>query len=92
VLAEVKQGMPRGRVAEVFGIYRAQHQGLAKTPEGDGWRRVHIPSPVPGRVRPKRPGTGDAALPAQARLNPDLTLKEHHDLYEEPHCGFPPSP
>ena len=44
------------------------------------------PEPIPGPPAPKREALL-AALPAQAKANPDLTLAEHRELFEEEH-GF----
>src|SRR5829696_7985245 len=42
------------------------------------------PRPIPGPPARKREAL-EAALPEQVRLNPDLTLEEHCELFEEVH-------
>ena len=42
------------------------------------------PKPIPGPPAHKR-GALEERLPAQVRLNPDLTLAEHCELFEEEH-------
>ncbi len=40
------------------------------------------PEPIPGPPAPKREAL-EERLPTQARANPDLTLEEHCELFEE---------
>jgi transposase len=81
VLAAVDRGMPKKEVARVFGV---------SEPTIRRYLRLHRetgdvePKPVPGP--PARKGAAlEAALPAQARANPDLTLAEHCELFEDVH-------
>ncbi len=79
VLAAVDRGMPRKEVAQVFGV---------SEPTIRRYLRLRRET---GDVEPKPP-TGPPArkwealeewLPTQVRLNPDLTLAEHRELFEE---------
>jgi len=79
VLAAVDRGMPRAAVVEAFSVSTATvKRWLRKRREtGDV-----DPEPVPGPSPRKREALL-AALPAQAKSNPDLTLQEHRELFEE---------
>ena len=81
VLSAVDRGMPRGRVAKVFGVSVPTIKRWLKRRRETGDVE---PKPVPG-PRAHKAQALDAALPAQARLNPDLTLEEHCELFEETH-------
>jgi transposase len=81
VLAAVDRGMPRGRVAEVFGVSVPTIKRWLKRRRETGGVE---PKPVPG-PRAHKAQALDASLPDQARLNPDLTLEEHCELFEETH-------
>ena len=76
-----RRGMPRQDVAEVFGV---------SIPSIKRWlnRRRETgdvqPRPIPGPPARKREAL-EAALPEQVRLNPDLTLEERCELFEEVH-------
>ena len=80
VLAAVDRGMPREEIARVFGVSAPtirRYLSLRRE-TGDDVE----PKPVPGP--PARKGAAlEAALPAQAKANPDLTLEEHCELFEE---------
>ena len=81
VLAAVDRGMPRREVAEVFGVSEPTIRRYLRLRRRTGGVE---PRPVPGP--PARKGAAlEAALPAQARANPDLTLAEHCELFEEEH-------
>jgi transposase len=79
VLDAVDRGMPREKVAEVFGV---------SVPSIKRWikRRGETgdvePKPIPGPPARKRAAL-EVALPDQVKLNPDFTLDEHCDLFEE---------
>jgi transposase len=80
VLAAVDRGMPRKEVARVFGVSAPTiRRYLLRLRRETG--RVDA-KPVPGPPARKGAALG-AALPAQARANPDLTLEEHCELFEE---------
>ncbi len=81
VLAAVDRGMPRKEVAQVFGVSEPTIRRYLKVRRETGDVE---PKPVPGP--PARKGAAlEAALPAQARANPDLTLAEHCELFEDVH-------
>jgi transposase len=79
VLAAVDRGMPREEIALVFGVSAPTVRRYLKLRRETGDVE---PKPVPGP--PARKGAAlEAALPAQAKANPDLTLEEHRELFEE---------
>jgi transposase len=81
VLAAVDRGMPRKEVARVFGVSEPTIRRYLRLRRETGDIE---PKPVPGP--PARKGAAlEAALPAQARANPDLTLAEHCELFEDVH-------
>ena len=81
VLAAVDRGMPRKEVARVFGVSEPTIRRYLRLRRETGDVE---PKPVPGP--PARKGAAlEAALPAQARANPDLTLAEHCELFEDVH-------
>jgi transposase len=81
VLSAVDRGMPRKDVARVFGVSEPTIRRYLKLRRETGDVK---PKPVPGP--PARKGAAlEAALPAQARTNPDLTLAEHCELFEDVH-------
>ena len=79
VLAAVDGGMPRGEVTGTFGVSPATvKRWLEKRREtGDV-----DPEPIPGPPARKREAL-EERLPAQTESNPDLTLAEHCELFEE---------
>lgn len=81
VLAAVDRGMPREEVAEIFGVSMPSIKRWLKRRRETGDVQ---PTPIPGPPAHKREAL-DAALPEQVRLNPDLTLDEHCELFEEVH-------
>ncbi len=81
VLAAVDRGMPRADVVEAFSVSPATVKRWLKKRRETG--RVD-PEPIPGPPAPKREAL-EERLPAQARVNPDLTLAEHCELFEEAH-------
>jgi transposase len=81
VLAAVERSMPRRRVAEVFGVSVPTIKRWLKRRRETGGVE---PKPVPG-PRAHKAEALDTVIPAQARLNPDLTLEEHCELFEETH-------
>jgi transposase len=81
VLAAVDGGMPRKEVARVFGVSEPTIRRYLRLRRETGDVEA---KPVPGP--PARKGAAlEAALPAQARANPDLTLEEHCELFEDVH-------
>src|SRR5215208_5851782 len=81
VLAAIDRGMLRKEVAEVFGV---------SAPTSKRWLRRRRqtgdvePKPIPGPPTKKGAALEDH-LPVQLRANPDLTLEEHRELFEEAH-------
>ncbi len=84
VLAAVDRGMPRAEAAEVFGV---------SLPSIKRWLRLRSqtgnvePKPVPGPQARKGEAL-EAVLPGQVRADPDLTLEEHRELFEEAQQGM----
>jgi transposase len=79
VLAAVDRGMPKKEVARVFGVSEPTiRRYLRLRRETDNVE----PKPVPGPLARKWEAL-EERLPAQVRLNPDLTLAEHCELFEE---------
>ena len=79
VLAAVDRRMPKAEVARVFGVSAPTVRRYLRLRRETGGVES---KPVPGP--PARKGAAlDVALPAQARANPDLTLAEHCELFEE---------
>jgi transposase len=79
VLAAVDREMPREEVAEVFGVSVPSIKRWLKRRRETG--EVE-PKPIPGP--PAKKGSAlEQALPSQLRTNPDFTLEEHRELFEE---------
>lgn len=82
VLEAVDRGMPRtevAEVAEVFGVSLPTIKRWLKRRSETG-EVVAKPNPGP----PARKGAAlEQALPTQLRANPDFTLEEHQQLFEE---------
>ena len=74
VLAAVDRGMAREEVAKTFGV---------SVPTIKRYLKVE-PKPIPGPRARKRAAL-EERLPTQLRLNPELTLAEHCELFEEEH-------
>ncbi len=79
VLAAVDRGMGRKEVARTFSVSEPtvrRYLGLR--------RQTGSVDPRPAAGPPARKGRAlDDALPAQVSLNPDLTLEEHRELFED---------
>ncbi len=79
VLAACDRGMSREEVVRVFGVSAPTIRRYLRLRRETGGVEA---KPVSGP--PARKGAAlEAALPAQARANPDLTLAEHCELFEE---------
>jgi len=79
VLEAVDRGMPRREVAEVFGVSMPTIKRWLKRRRETGEVQAK-PNPGP----PARKGVAlEQALPSQLRSNPDFTLEEHRELFEE---------
>jgi transposase len=81
VLEALDRGMPRREVAQIFGISMPTIKRWLKRRRETG---ELAPKPSPGP--PARKGMAlEEALPAQLQSNPDFTLEEHRELFEETH-------
>lgn len=79
VLDAVDRAMPRKEVARIFGISMPSiKRWLRRRRESGGVD----PSPIPGPPATKGAMLG-TWLPGQLEDNPDLTLKEHCEAFEE---------
>ncbi len=83
VLAAVDRGMPRAEVAKTFGVSMPTIKRYLKLRRETGGVE---PKPILGPPARKWEALR-GALPSQLRLNPDLTLEEHRELFEETY-GF----
>src|SRR3954452_8470856 len=78
-LAALDRGIPRKEVQQLFGISRSTIKRWLKRRRLTGDVAIHK---IPGRPSVK----GEALrewLPAQLKSNPDLTLKEHCEAFED---------
>jgi transposase len=73
--------MPRAQVAKTFGVSTSTIKRYLRLRQQTGDVE---PKPIPGPSARKR-ALLEAVLPAQVRLNPDLTLEEHCELFEDEH-------
>jgi transposase len=79
VLAAVDRGMPRQEIAETFGVSVSTIKRYLRLRRETGGVE---PKPIPGPRARKRAAL-EEGLPDQVGLNPDLTLAEHCELFEE---------
>ena len=79
VLAAVDRGMPREEIARDFGVSEPTVRRYLRLRRETGGVE---PRPVPGPYARKGRAL-EARMPVQARANPDLTLREHCELFEE---------
>jgi transposase len=78
-LGALDRGIPRREVQELFGISRSTIKRWLKRRRQTGDVDIHE---IPGRPSVK----GEALrewLPAHLKSNPDLTLKEHCEAFED---------
>ena len=78
-LAAIDRGIPRKEVQELFGISRSTIKRWLKRRRLTGGVAIHD---IPGRPSVK----GEALrewLPDHLQSNPDLTLREHCEAFEE---------
>jgi transposase len=79
VLDAVDRGMPREEVAHIFGVSLPSIKRWLKRRRESGYVE---PEPIPGP--PARKGALlEEWLPNQLENNPDLTLAEHCEAFEE---------
>jgi transposase len=79
ILAACDRGMPRKEVSRIFGVSEPTIRRYLRLRRETGGVQ---PKPVPGP--PARKGRAlEAALPGQVERNPDLTLEEHRELFED---------
>ena|SRR5215210_1336065 len=80
VLEAIDRGMPRTEVAQIFGVSMPTIKRWLKRRRETGEEVDPKPNPGP----PARKGVAlEEALPSQVRANPDFTLQEHRQLFEE---------
>jgi transposase len=79
VLAAVDRGMPRKEVAETFGVSEPTVRRWLRLRRETGSVDARPPSGPPAR----KGAALESALPAQVSRNPDLTLEEHRELFED---------
>ena len=79
VLAAVDRGMPRKGAAETFGVSASTVKRYLKLRRETGGVQARA---IPGPTARKRAAL-EEGLPAQVGRNPDLTLAEHCELFEE---------
>jgi transposase len=79
VLFAIDRGIPRKEVQDLFGVSRSTIKRWLKRRRLTGDVNIHK---IPGRPSVK----GEALrqwLPQQLKSNPDLTLKEHCEAFED---------
>lgn len=81
VLAAVDRGTAREEAAKTFDVSVPTIKRYLKLRRETGDVE---PKPIPG-PRARKQAALDEGLPTQVRLNPDLTLPEHCELFEEEH-------
>ena len=88
VLAAVDRGVPREEVAKTFSVSVPTIKRWLKRRRETGDVEAE---PIPGRPR-KKGRALEAWLPEHLEKNPDLTLEEHREAFEEAHKGTNVSP
>ena len=78
-LAAIDRGTPSKEVAELFGVSRSTIKRWLKRRRLTGEVAIH---PIPGRPSVKGEALGEW-LPSRLESNPDLTLKEHCEAFED---------
>ncbi len=79
VLAAVDRGMPRAEVAKIFGISLPSIKRWLKRRRETGEVSAKVPSGPPAI----KGAMLEEWLPDHLRSNPDLTLEEHCEAFEE---------
>lgn len=78
-LATIDRGIPRKEVCELFGISRSTIKRWLGRRRLTGDVDIHK---IPGRLSVKGKALREW-LPTHLKLNPDLTLKEHCETFED---------
>ncbi len=78
-LAAIDRGIPRREVTELFGVSRSTIKRWLKRRRQTGDVNIHK---IPGRPSVKGRALREW-LPSQLHSNPDLTLREHCEAFEE---------
>jgi transposase len=81
VLAAVDRRMPRKAVSRTFGVSEPTVRRYLRLRRETGGVDPRPPSGPPAR----KGRVLEEALPGQVRRNPDLTLEEHRELFEDEH-------
>jgi transposase len=84
VLSAVDRGAPREEVASTFSVSVPTIKRWLKRRRETGDVEV---KPIPGRPRSKGSAL-EGWLPEHLEKNPDLTLQEHRQAFEETHEGM----
>ena len=79
VLAAVDRGIPREEAIELFGVSRSTIKRWLKRRRQTGDVNTRK---IPGRPSVKGKALGEW-LPSHLERNPDLTLKEHREAFED---------
>lgn len=79
ILAAVDRGMPRREVAETFGVSEPTIRRYLRLRRQTGSVDPRPPSGPPA----KKGRALEVVLPGQVSRNPDLTLEEHRELFED---------
>src|ERR671915_1321888 len=78
-LAAIDRGIPRREVTELFGVSRSTIKRWLKRRRQTGEVNIHK---IPGRPSVKRKALREW-LPEHLKRNPDLTLREHCEAFED---------
>jgi transposase len=78
-LAAIERGIPRKEVSELFGVSRSTIKRWLKRRRRTGEVNIHK---IPGRPSVKGKALREW-LPRHLKVNPDLTLKEHCEAFED---------
>ncbi len=78
-LAAIDRGIPRKEVSELFGVSRSTIKRWLGRRRQTGDVNIHK---IPGRPSVKGRALREW-LPAQLKANPDLTLREHCETFED---------
>ena len=78
-LAAIDHGIPRKEVSELFGVSRSTLKRWLKRRRRTGDVNIHK---IPGRPSVKGKALREW-LPGHLKANPDLTLKEHCETFED---------